>query len=142
MIEINLEKNKSEIKLLKPSRMLDNLPYGTVFRQWFEGEPSDTFFLTCGHSEKRVITFWWDNESLEYKVSTDNKKSLREYVPSVKVFKINAEIKINLAVKEEIERLREESQRLRGLLKEALESPRYSNYSNIWERIQKELSDE
>lgn len=84
-----------EIELLKPSKMLDNLPYGTVFQQWFKGEPSDTFFLTCGPSEKRVITFWWDDENRKYKVGTDNKKSLREYVSSVKVFKINAEIKIN-----------------------------------------------
>lgn len=102
MIEINIEKNESEIELLKPSKMLDNLPYGTVFQQWFEGKPSDTFFLTCGHSEKRVITFWWDDENREYKVSTDNKKSLRGYVSSVKVFKINAEIKINF------EKLKEE----------------------------------
>ena len=47
MIEINIEKNESEIELLKPSKMLDNLPYGTVFEQWFEGKPSNTFFLTC-----------------------------------------------------------------------------------------------
>ncbi|MDA9934469.1 hypothetical protein N9B88_01750 [Rubripirellula sp.] len=39
----------------------------------------------------------------------------------------------------ENDRLWEENKRLRGLLKEALESPRYSS---VWERIQKEVGDE
>ncbi len=98
MSEINVEKMAcKDVKLLKPCAMLSGYPYGTVFQQWFEGKPSNTFFVTCGVGEKRVLTFWWDDEDLVYKVSTDNKKSLKEYVPSVRVFEINAEINIKLS---------------------------------------------
>jgi hypothetical protein len=98
MIEINVEKTEyKDVKLLKPCAMLSaGIPYGTVFQQWFEGKPSNTFFVTCGVGEKRVITFWWDDEDLEYKVSTDSKKGLKEFVPSMRVFEINAEIDIKL----------------------------------------------
>lgn len=96
MIEIKIKdtKNKKK-KLLHPNEMLDT-PYGTVFRQWFNNKPSDCYYMSCGHAEKSVVTFWFDDESGKYRLATDDAESLSEFNFSVRVQKIEADVKMKL----------------------------------------------
>lgn len=71
--------------------------YGTVFQQYFDDEAQSTFWVSCGHGEKSVITVWFEDESNEWRLSTDNKKSLKEFVPQVKALLVDrADIKLKL----------------------------------------------
>ena len=80
-------------ELLEPIAMLDSgLPYGTLFRQYVDGEPEDTYYLTCGFMEKRVITLWYSEEERKHLLSTDNKNSLKELLPHVRVAQSDASV--------------------------------------------------
>lgn len=84
-------------ELIDPVDMLDNkFPYGTVFQQYYDGEPQREFYVHVGVNEKRVVSIWYDEEDKEHRLSTDSKKSLRNFVPSVKVRQIDADVVIGL----------------------------------------------
>jgi hypothetical protein len=99
MIKITVsEADKPSEPLMKLSEMLDS-PYGTVFQQYIEGNPSKEFWISCGHSEKSLVNFWWDEEGGCHKLSTDSKKTLRLLKESIQAKRVDADLKLKLKVK-------------------------------------------
>jgi hypothetical protein len=97
MIKINIDQTTKTTELMEPEEML-NTPHGTVFQLMDSDEPCDTYFISCGFHEKRVVVLWYENEECCWKLSTDNKKGLRKYIPHIKVREVNATVTIDLEV--------------------------------------------
>ena len=101
MIDIKVEKRLQGKfpKLLKPTNMLDSeWRSGTVFQQWSNEVAGTTFYITCGHHEKRVVSIWWCDEDESYLISTDNKKDLKNFNSKVRVVEIKAEVDLRLVL--------------------------------------------
>lgn len=99
MIKITVsEADKPSEPLIKLSEMLDS-PYGTVFQEYIDGEPAQEFWISCGHAEKSLINFWWDEEAGCHKLSTDSKKTFIGFSTSVQVKRVDADLKLKLKVK-------------------------------------------
>jgi len=70
--------------------------YGVVFQQYFHGKPQKTYLIGTGHAD-RPISVWWDEEEKEYKISSESKKELKEYLPWVQFKKLpNARVRPEL----------------------------------------------
>lgn len=97
MIKITIQ-NDTNDDLIDPTAMI-NSDYGTVFQQWFKGKKQLVYYISCGRNEENVIQLWYDIDE-EYRLSTDDIKSLKQLAKEVKVQKINATIEITLVAGE------------------------------------------
>lgn len=95
MITIIVNEKEVDNDLIDPVEMIGS-EYGTIFQQYFNGKPCKDYYISCGHAEKSVIHIWHHEEDEEYNLSTDDIKSLKELVNTVKVKEIDATIEINL----------------------------------------------
>lgn len=96
MIKIKvIDKSKHKIRI-SPKLMLKNIYAGCIFQQYSHDFPQNNFYINCGLNEKSVIHIWYDDENEQYRLSTDNKKSLEELLPHVSVLEIDAEINLDL----------------------------------------------
>lgn len=99
-MNITVKNTKKDSALIDPIRMLDNIwPHGIVFQQYVSGNPTKNYYITCGHYEDAVINIWYCDEECKYKLSTDNVKSLTEFLSHVKVKQIEAEVNLELLCK-------------------------------------------
>jgi len=94
MIKIKVT-GEHKIRIL-PKIMLSNIYAGCIFQQYSHGFPQNSFYINCGMNETSVIHIWYDDEDKQYRLSTDNKKSLGELLPHVYVLEIDAEINLDL----------------------------------------------
>ena len=96
-IEIKVGTSVEEGDWLEPIEVF-GAPHGEVYQQYFDGEPQHDFLIGAGKCE-RPINIWWSDESNEYRLSSDSKKDLRGFVPSVKYRHIpNAKVYIVLDI--------------------------------------------
>ena len=95
MIKIKVNDNTEDESLVDPITMVGT-EHGTIFQQYHNGEPCKDYYISCGRSEQSVIHIWYNEENGEYNLSTDNFKSLKSLVDTVKVKEIDATIDINL----------------------------------------------
>lgn len=96
MIKIKvIDKSKHKIRM-SPKLMLKNIYTGCIFQQYSNNIPQNNFYINCGMNEPSVIHIWYDDEDKQYRLSTDNKKSLGELLPHVSVIQIDAEINLDL----------------------------------------------
>lgn len=105
MISINVVDDKVDA-YMKPSEMLKHVgkagtshlqwPEGTCFRLYSHGTPSDTYFVTCGFNETRVISLWYNSETKKFHMSTMDKRELSTYNNHISVKHIEADVTINL----------------------------------------------
>jgi hypothetical protein len=98
MIKITIQ-NDTDDDLIDPVLMAKS-NYGTVFRQYFKDIKQKDLYFSCGQDEDAIIHIWYDEENNEYRLSTDDIKSLKELVKSVKVKQIDATIEITLTAGE------------------------------------------
>ena len=71
---------------IRPERMLDSgVPEGTVFQMYDNEFPSDTYYITCGPYEKRVVEFWYNEEESKFRLSTSTLSELEEFMPHISV---------------------------------------------------------
>lgn len=97
MIKIKVNDNTEDELLVDPIAMI-NTEHGTLFQQYFNGKPCKDYYISCGHSELCVIHMWYSDEDGEYRLSTDDMKSLQGLVDAVKVKEINGLIEIKLSI--------------------------------------------
>ncbi|MFN9303462.1 MAG: hypothetical protein ACK6DA_11870 [Candidatus Kapaibacterium sp.] len=98
MIKIT-KKGDSNITHIK---MVDMLNYpNEVFQEYSKGKPQEWYFINPGINEKNLIVIWYDDEDNEYKLSTEDKKGLKEYNSFVTAVKVtdNIDISINIEKK-------------------------------------------
>lgn len=106
MIKIKLKNLESKPDLMSPLKVLDNKwDYGTIFRGYHRGKPTKDFFITCGRGENSVIHLWYNDDEVDiaanrgFKFSTSDLEDLSEYVDTHKVYKIDADIKMEVLIK-------------------------------------------
>lgn len=93
MVSIKVKKPTKQYDLIKPTEMLnDKHDHGTVFRGHFQGKPCQSYYICCGPFERSVINIWYSDEDKKYCLSTSDMEDLETYVEDYKVFKIDAEI--------------------------------------------------
>lgn len=73
----------NDINLLNPIEAF-GAPHGTIYRMYFDGKPSDTYFIGCGHDE-RPISLWWDDKFGQYRISSESQDDLKAFVCNVKI---------------------------------------------------------
>jgi hypothetical protein len=95
MLEINIHGVQAPKVSMRPEDML-NTPHGTVFQLMDNESSSDTYFISCGLHEKRVVVLWFEEEEGCWRLSTENKKDLRGYLDHITVREINATVCIDL----------------------------------------------
>jgi len=71
---------ESEPELLDPIEAF-GAPHGTIFRMYTNDKPEDTYFIGVGNCE-RPICVWWDDESCNFRLSSDSKKDLKTFLPT------------------------------------------------------------
>lgn len=95
MIKIKVGRDLPNEELIDPTDMI-NSPDGTIFQQYTNGKPTKDYYVSCGPAEKSVIHIWHDDDTRQHRLSTDDKKSLKELLDHVKVKVIDATLEINL----------------------------------------------
>ena len=99
MISVVIKNSKNK-KQIKPKKMFDRkYYYGTVFQEYFNNKPEKTFWVKLDPAEESLLNIWFDDESNEYKLSTDNMESLLELASTVKAVKVEADINFSLNIK-------------------------------------------
>lgn len=96
MIKIT-KKGGHDIIHIKMVDML-NYPY-EIFQQYSKGKPQEWYFINPGINEN-LIVIWYDDETKEYKLSTDDKKGLKEYNSFVTAVKVTDSINITINIEE------------------------------------------
>lgn len=81
---------------LNPVEMLDNKYANCVFQQYDNNIPQNDFYINCGINEKSVIHIWYNDESEQYRFSTDDEKSLLKLFEHITVVKIDAKISLKI----------------------------------------------
>lgn len=94
-----MNEKQADNDLIDPVEMI-GFDYGTIFQQYHNGHPCKDYYISCGSAEKSVIHIWYNDEDAEYNLSTDNFKSLKTLVDTVKVKEIDATIEISLITRE------------------------------------------
>ena len=95
MISIKV-KNQGVAPGIKPKEMYGK-EYGQVYEMTMKDTPS-TYFMSCGAYEP-VIMFWWCSDEDRYFISSQDLKSLEEYLDDVFVKQIEADIKVEITFK-------------------------------------------
>jgi hypothetical protein len=99
MLKITKKEKKDSEKIhIKMSEML-NYP-NDIFQEYVSGKPVEWYFINPGTREKNLIIIWYDDENNEYKLSTDNKKGLKEYSSHVTAVKVTNKINISINIEE------------------------------------------
>jgi len=91
------KKGTTELTHIKMSEML-NYP-NDIFQEYVSGKPVEWYFINPGIAEENLIIIWYDDEDNEYKLSTDNKKGLKEYGSHVTAVKVTNKINISINMK-------------------------------------------
>ena len=94
-VKIIVHNNEKSI-LIKPEEIF-GAEHGKVFQQYCYGTPQNVYAIGAGGCEP-VIDIWYDDESRTYKLSSSDKKDLKEFLPHVKYKEIDASVKIEICV--------------------------------------------
>jgi len=98
-VKIKVQQTKTDMELLDPREMLNNrFDHGTIFQEYFHSVPQKSYYICCGPHEESLIHIWFSDEEDEYKLSTDNLKSLKELNSDVKVKQCDVDIKMKLLI--------------------------------------------
>ena len=74
--------------------------HGKVFQQLCRGIPQESYLVGTGVNDM-PMSIWYDDESKKFRLSGDNsKKTLKEYLSHVKYQEIDAELLIELTIKD------------------------------------------
>lgn len=82
-----------ELEFVKPIKVWGS-EYGSVWQQYKNKKPQPWFLIGTGHHDNPV-EIWYDDENGEYRLSSENKKSLKEYKSFIKYKKLN-NVKLHL----------------------------------------------
>lgn len=85
-------------KHIKPIEIF-NYP-DTMFQQYSYKLPQKVYWINPGINEKNIIIIWFDDEDKIYKLSTNNKNFMKEYLKHITAVQIaNNQKDINKLIK-------------------------------------------
>lgn len=94
MLEVLVQDNQHENNLLRPLDMF-TFPEGTVFQQYFNGQPQKCYYVNIGINES-LLNIWFNEETSTYCLSTDDKDSIKQLVRTVETKVIKAKVRVKL----------------------------------------------
>lgn len=87
-------KVKTGVELLEPMDMFNVENEDQCFQMYHNGKPSNHYYFNCGFREDNLVTLWYNDESEEWRFSTDNKESINSLNKTVKVAKVDIQLRI------------------------------------------------
>ena len=85
-MSINVEIIEDE--LIEPLDMLLKKYSECCFQQYHNNIAQKTYYINAGYGEEALICIWYNDEDCSWRLSTDNLKSLKQFVKTVKVKQI------------------------------------------------------
>ncbi len=90
---------KRSVTALKQIKMADMLNHpDSIFQQYMDGLPQNTYYINCGRSEPSLVSIWYDDESRTYRLSTDSIKDLKQFYPNVTAVDVTDSINIEITI--------------------------------------------
>jgi hypothetical protein len=87
-------KVKTGVELVEPMDMFYGENEDQCFQMYQNGKPCNHYFFNCGHGEKNLVTLWYNDESREWRFSTDDQESIHSLNKTVKVAKVDIQLRI------------------------------------------------